>query len=132
MAAVIEQVQHFKDTKYATDSRGINEVAFEKILGFDRRAGFQIRVCTKAKDGKYEINTKILHLFLNMMYSLGGPKLLARAPRKEEDEDGDADDVEANTEGPSFRADRRVIRLLIARYWSDLIMNAYKKAHKDN
>ena len=93
------------------------------------------------------INDKVLQIWLDRMQSLGGPKLLDRAApvkRKkssddsssdDEKEDGDADDgLKTNKDeddapdpndpsaGPSFRADRRIIRLLIARYWADQMM----------
>ena len=115
----------------------------EKILSFDRRAGFVIPIATKNKvkstsdNAVYEIKREVLSTFLDMLYSLSGPKLLARGPKstKDGDEDnGDADDPEMDIEkssGPSFRSDRRVIRLIIARYWADMIIKSYKKA-KEN
>lgn len=92
------------------------------------------------------INDKVLQIWLDRMQSLGGPKLLDRAApvkRKkngddsssDEEDDGDADDGLKTSRdeddapdpndpsaGPSFRADRRIIRLLIARYWADQMM----------
>lgn len=140
MAAVVEQVQNFKATKYDIDSRGIYEIGFEKILSFDRRAGFVIPIATKNKvkstsdNTVYEIKREVLSTFLDMMYSLGGPKLLARGPKstnnEDEEDNGDVDGPEIDpekTSGPSFRSDRRVIRLLIARYWADMIIKSYKK-----
>jgi len=150
LCSVMEQVQHFKDTKYDTDGRGIEEIAFENNLKYDRRMGFTIPLLPEKKKKKNNnngsvvvLNLDILCMFLDMMYSLGGPKLLARGPKSttttivdvvdNDDDHGDADDPEVGAEevsSPSFRADRRIIRLLIARYWADLIMNAYKKAHE--
>lgn len=67
--------------------------------------------------------------------TLGGPKLLDRNPKSsnEEEEEGGADDADGTTAasspsgpgGPSFRADRRVVRLLIARHWADVLQRTY-------
>ena len=98
------------------------------------------------------INDKVLQIWLDRMQSLGGPKLLDRAAPirrhddsssddddEEEDDGGDADDgLKTNKDedndapdpndpsaGPSFRSDRRIIRLLIARYWADQMMKKF-------
>jgi hypothetical protein len=73
--------------------------------------------------------------------ALGGPKLLERNTKKQasivDDEDNDsveggADDGDnkgdptyAST--PSFRSDRRIVRLLIARCFADTLQEAYLK-----
>lgn len=76
-----------------------------------------------------------------MMKSLAGPKLLQRGPSTskknddddDEDDEGGADDAIAASstgkDGPCFRSDRRIARLIIARYWADNLMNLYKKQH---
>lgn len=128
LCAVIEQVAHFKDTKYPVDARGDTEVAFEQNLVFDRRGGFTMRISDK--DGNYKEN--VLQIWFDRMKSLGGPKLLGRAKKTsdtDDDEEGGADDAAQDDDGgagPSFRSDRRIIRLLIARYWADSLMQKYK------
>lgn len=65
-----------------------------------------------------------------MVVNLGGQKLLARRPKtstkegheKNEDENSETDD---DTTYPSFRADRRVIRLLIARHWVNQLISSF-------
>jgi len=115
LCSVIEQVANFDKTKYETDGRGNEEVAFEKLLKFHKQAGFIF-------------DHQSHEVFVNTMLRLGGPKLLDRGPSSSQKEEGGADDpfedVHMN-QGPSFRSDRRIIRLLIARYWADQIIAKY-------
>jgi hypothetical protein len=147
MCTVVEQVANFGVTKYETDSRGKEEIMFEQMLKYNRRGGFILDVTnvTKKKNGdnmegggngnQVEINIENLRMFISVMRSLGGPKLLHRRPRSlniEHAETGEADesgneDTKAKG-GPSFRSDRRIIRLVIARYWADQIISKYKKS----
>jgi hypothetical protein len=135
LSACMEQVANFDLTKYNVDARGDDEseVQFEETLKFDRRGGFTMRVCNK--DGSR--NDETVRVLLKRIESLGGPKLLERAPKKtrddndsdEDDKDDDEEDnINAQQTGPSFRSDRRLIRLLIARYWADSLI---KKFHAD-
>jgi hypothetical protein len=125
LCAVAEQVAHFELTKYPTDARGTTECEFESMLIFDRRGGFTLPL--RQKDGSR--NEEALGMWFRQMLLLGGPKLLERAASNSrangDDEDNDDD---ADTGGPSapiasaassFQSDRRLIRLLIARYWAD-------------
>ena len=95
------------------------------------------------------MNKDALDMLVTMVESLGGPKLLHRAPKKQKpkaddggDEGDDSDDDEGGADdadeapvpgqtGPSFRSDRRIIRLLIARYWADQIIQKYKALKKE-
>jgi len=145
LCTVTEQVANFKGTELPWDGRGDAELAFEQALVFDRRGGFMLRV--KQTDGT--VDTSVLQIWLDRMKSLGGPKLLERAPPKhnpkpkvdsdDEEDEGDIDeglkklstgdneeeDVDEPSSGPSFRADRRIIRLMIARYWADQMMKKF-------
>jgi hypothetical protein len=127
LTAVVEQVAHFDATKYPPDARGTEEIEFEKLVSWDRRGGFTMKVC----NAKGELVPDVLQSWLNRMESLGGPKLLDRGVSKsqtdDEDEGGadDAQEREAGKSGPSFRADRRIVRLLIARYWADALIKKY-------
>ena len=127
LSAVTEQVAHFQDTKYPTDGRGISEIAFEQALCYDRRGGFMLRIVDKVGT----LQEDMLKIWLNRMASLGGPVLLERTPRKCADDVG-ADDAEEQIENaakPSFRMDRRIVRLLIARYWATALMEKYSSTH---
>ena len=76
----------------------------------------------------------VLRMFFDRMETLGGPSLLARAPKKvkstydseNEDQSFEENDTNSNN-GPSFRLDRRVIRLIIARYWATQLIQKFNK-----
>jgi len=135
LCAVMEQVVNFKATGYETDGRSPEEIAFEKNLAFNRRGGFTIPITEMDASKKLLINEDGFRMFFDMMVSLGGPKLLARGPKStmDGDDDGGADDPDdlKSSSGPSFRADRRIVRLLIARYWADLIISRFYVSEKD-
>eukprot|EP00591_Stephanopyxis_turris_P004187 CAMPEP_0195514940 /NCGR_PEP_ID=MMETSP0794_2-20130614/6173_1 /TAXON_ID=515487 /ORGANISM="Stephanopyxis turris, Strain CCMP 815" /LENGTH=281 /DNA_ID=CAMNT_0040643299 /DNA_START=158 /DNA_END=1003 /DNA_ORIENTATION=- len=126
LCAVAEQVANFKVTKFGIDARGVAEIAFEELLAYDRRGGFILPI----NEGNMELCATT---FMDMMVSLSGPKLLARAPKVvdgPDHEEGDADGPDNGREqlgekGPSFRSDRRMVRLLIARYWANRIIDKY-------
>ena len=61
------------------------------------------------------------------MKSLGGPKLLEKGKSSSDREDEEEDPDVAVTVLSSFQSDRRVVRLLIARYWADLLMKKYNE-----
>lgn len=131
LCAVTEQVAHFEVTKYPVDGRGEAEISFEDILGFDRRGGFTLKEDTEDTRRKWLIRHK----------TLGGPKLLERNAKKitnnnkdSDDEEEEDDDHDKEEEGggttssvPSFRSDRRIVRLLIARFFADTLQQAYLK-----
>lgn len=144
--AVTEQIANFGVTKYETDGRGEEEVEFEQHLAFDRRAGFVFPmtkkiVTTKDDTGdtivSWELNTDIVGMFVNAMDGwLGGVKLLQRGPStvrhtqaSHDEDDAAEEEVDAN-EGPSFRSDRRIVRLMIARYWADQIVSKWNAVQK--
>ena len=155
--SVLDQVANFKVTGYGVDARrrGGNEddgseEEFERMLKFERNAGFCLDVVVPTTssndrgndrvDGmvecEWKVDDDVLLKFLRRMASLAGPTLLARAARNDgggggSDRDGseggeiEKDDA-ANT--TSFRSDRRVIRLMIARYWADRLIEKYDEA----
>lgn len=141
LCAVVEQVAHFEMTGYPTDGRGEAETNFEAHLSFGRRGGFgldfgltQLKTTTNTSPGQQEqeLDPEMVQMWFRRHQSLGGPKLLDRNPKISEE--GGADDVNADETtaapssgagGPSFRADRRVIRVLIARHWADVLQRTY-------
>lgn len=132
LCAVTEQVANFHETKYGTDAFTDEEADFEDMLYCDQKTGFMLIM-------QEEIKEDVVEAFLHYMVKLGGPKLLARAPPPRRDADcssssfheGGDEDAAAATEsssnqaGPSFRSDRRIIRLLIGRFWADRIISQY-------
>jgi hypothetical protein len=136
ICTVVEQVANFPLTKLPTDGRGASEIAFEEALLWDRRGGFTLDIKNK-EDGS--LNEEVLQIWLERMKTLGGPKLLERAPRVRSDSDSedeagdvddglkkqDEDDQPSTSTGPSFQPDRRIIRLMIARYWADIFQKKF-------
>lgn len=131
LCAVTEQVANFPLTGYPTDGRGSAEVGFEEILTFDRRGGFTLKNIDSDE-------TK--QIWLDRQKALGGPKLLERNAKKstsESDDESAEGEEEATTPSespatPSFRSDRRILRLLIARHFADVLERAYLKDTKPN
>ena len=126
LCAVTDQVAHFRVTNYPVDGRGTAEIDFEDILVYDRRGGFTLRDASEETRDKWLVRHK----------TLGGPKLLERNARKIVDSDDENSDNEeekeeeisgTNPNVPSFRSDRRIIRLLIARAFADTIQEAFLK-----
>lgn len=134
MCAVVEQVANFKLTKYETDARGAHEIEFEKALRYDRFGGFTMDVVQECDNGETQMNQETLSILLTTIQNLGGEKLLHRGPSSQlqgddNEENGGADDAvkEKVHATQSFRSDRRIARLIIARFWADQIMAKLKK-----
>jgi hypothetical protein len=134
--SVCQQVAHFAVTKYPPDARGIIEAEFEKILTFDNRGGFILPL--RQKNNPESFNEEVLETWFSQMQALGGPKLLERGPSTRTEEDNENDGEEGDVDGPaaaaaaasgisSFQSDRRLIRLLIARYWAEVFQKRYIK-----
>lgn len=123
LCAVAEQVAFFDLTGYKVDGRGDEEVGFEKILKFDKRGGFTVDFYNN--DG--ELDEKVFDAWIRRMKSLGGPKLLERGPSSSTTtttNEGDVDGPQpAST--TSFQSDRRIVRLMIAKYWANLLQKKY-------
>jgi len=124
LCAVLEQVANFKITGYGTDGRGNAEIGFEECLKFDRRGGFTLsNVDSEESKSKWLLRHS----------TLGGPKLLERNMKcddGEEEDDNDDHDKKNTSDIPSFRSDRRLCRLLIARHFADVLQSAYLKEQK--
>mmetsp|Transcript_18088 Transcript_18088/g.44996 ORF Transcript_18088/g.44996 Transcript_18088/m.44996 type:complete len:272 (+) Transcript_18088:53-868(+) len=122
LCAVTEQVAHFRVTNYPVDGRGDAEINFENVLVFDRRGGFTLRDASEETREKWLVRHQ----------TLGGPKLLERNARKDDEDSDEEEEKEEEISGmnpdvPSFRSDRRIIRLLIARAFADTIQEAFLK-----
>lgn len=90
---------------------------------------------TKNEEEGLVVDEDVLRIFVRVIKSLRGPKLLQRGPSTS-NKDTENDDVEEEREekkdkgGPSFRSDRRIIRLTIAKYWTDQIISKYRATRK--
>lgn len=124
-----------------------SEELFEKLLNYNGNGiGFNLEVARNIiredSEEEWNVNEEVLTTFLKRMASLAGPTLLARAQKVTRDEDdeksnndsiddeNEKDDEQSGTSGnnkkPSFRSDRRVARLMIARCWADRLIEKYK------
>jgi hypothetical protein len=140
LCAVTEQVAHFALTQYPPDARGNVEEEFENVLTFDRRGGFTLPL--RQQNDAESINEEVLQTWFNQMQALGGPKLLERGPSTRTEDDNENDGEEGDVDGPaaaalggsssSFQSDRRLIRLLIARYWADVFQKRYVADQEEN
>ena len=131
LCAVTEQVANFRATGYSVDGIGTHEVEFEQALVFDKRGGFTLKIVDKDKS---TVHQETLQILLHRIQSLGGPKLLDRGVSKQQkqDEGGGTDDLqEKSVSKPSFRSDRRIVRLLVARYWADAFREKYLKCKQE-
>ncbi|GAX16595.1 hypothetical protein FisN_7Lh327 [Fistulifera solaris] len=132
LCAVVEQVAFFDMTGYPDDGRGSDEIDFEKSLAFMRQGGFTIQ--NIVSDGI--ISKEVLQIWLNRMKSLGGPKLLQRFSKtSKESQDDNHDQGEVDEGGKvlgkasaGFASDRRVIRLIIVRFWADSLQKKFLHA----
>jgi hypothetical protein len=136
LCAVTEQVANFQLTNYETDAVTEEEADFEDMLYFNPADGFMLVM-------QEDIKVDVVEAFLQYMIKLGGPKLLFTRASSHPDpsndsnskiptEDGDGDAAETYSEGPSFRSDRRIVRLLIGRYFADRIIDQYTESLKKN
>ena len=143
---VSEQVVNSKVTGYGIDARHSpgddnSEEIFEKELKYKKVGpGFCLDITTQDANGDDMVNDEVLNIFLHRMVNLAGPTLLNRAPKtshQNDDEGSDSDkdgsdgaEEEDEPNIPSFRSDRRVIRLFIARYWADRLIEKYNQKRK--
>lgn len=150
--SVVEQLANFDLTGYGVDAPPCCDDAeelFETVLKYNSRGpGFHLDVAANIieedSEEEWKVNDEVLNIFLKRMLSLAGPTLLARAPKSvadndEDDEEGggknnsSGDETEKDNEQsdtsnskPSFRSDRRVARLMIARCWTDRLIEKYR------
>ncbi|GMI48030.1 hypothetical protein TrCOL_g4805 [Triparma columacea] len=147
--AVVEQVANFPVTGYSNDGRGEEELDFEEALTYNKRCGFTLN---------FEEHLDATGAFASFLKRFGGPKLMPRSSKskgaaaamvseeKEDDKESAGDEKEDDNEeeeeeeeekevvgqrGQSFRADRRLARLIIGRYWFDRLLQSYKKELKN-
>jgi hypothetical protein len=130
LSAVVEQVAGFVHTAYPPDGRGTVELDFEALLLYDRRGGFTLPLVTE----EGVLSEDKVQVWLHRMASLGGPVLLERGPsstrhhKEEADDDPDGPVLQRSGAKPSFASDRRIIRLIIARFFADVLMEKFLKS----
>lgn len=120
--AVAEQLEHFDATGLGIDAPNDasascrSEADFENDIQFDQKRGFCIDVATirGGDDDDYTINNLVLEHFLRRMVTLAGPTLLTYSNKNNN-----------SSSEPSFHSDRRMIRLIIVKYWAEKIIERY-------
>jgi hypothetical protein len=113
----LEQVAFFALTEYSVDAKSPAELDFEQtLLHYDKRGGFVLTLLQRDDDDAGP-SLDMVDLWLSRMGSLGGPKLLDRGPSSVVDDQ--------KWKVPSFQSDRRLIRLIIARYFADVLIDKY-------
>jgi hypothetical protein len=132
LPAILEQMEHFHLTGYSLDSRGKEEIEFETVLQINESQFFLSMtgetsitpdIDSYSKGTKELIlDTSNLEIVLRMMARLGGPTLLDKM-----DDSSSTRLHHRRDPYPSFRYDRRIIRLVIARYWADGIIERWIK-----
>lgn len=127
LCQVVEQIVNFQKTGYPLDSNGEVEAGFENILSYNRRGGFFLPIV--GEDG--DPDQKNLERWFDRMKTLGGPSLLERAKSTHTDDGSEEGEIEDNRKvsawAPGFRSDRRLVRLVIARWFADLWQQNFLK-----
>ena len=127
----MEQVAGFKLTEYPPDGKGSMELDFEqKVLLYDRRGGFILNLVSEQSSS---LNKDVLEMWIRRLETLGGSVLLERKSSSTSPEgnsnnvnDDDPDGPTAvSSAKPSFASDRRIIRLIIARIFADMLQKKY-------
>lgn len=159
LCAVVEQVAAFRLTEYPPDGRGSDEVEFERELTYDRRGGFTLPLLQEDGNAinPTVLNVWLRHME-NTVGSPGTQLLLRKEPaptaipksRRKNDSDGGSDEEDGDDnddrggdnddpDGPgqketaattSFASDRRIVRLLIARTWAELLQSKFEEQER--
>lgn len=111
---MLEQVKRFRETDLPCDGPTACERAFEKALE-TKKGAFVIK----------DPNNFETAAFMDMVLQLGGASLLPKRSKP-----GDAGGCQAS-ETLSFKSDRRLIRLVIARYFLDRAICRFLKASNE-
>lgn len=120
LVALLEQVRHFQETGYAHDGAIEPEVAFERALTVKRGALGLTPEYLQSATG-----------FRELLGFIGGPKLLLPHSKRRTEESTSASAsiiTSSKTATSCFRGDRRLIRLVVARYLVDRAIRQFEKA----
>ena len=136
LCSVVEQVQNFEATGYRADGATDGEIVLEGVLLKKKGAWTVDRDYYETKEG--------CEFFFAMMRQLGGDHLMPKRPQelREESEqakamaenqgsDDDADTNEQSQTTQTFRGDRRLVRLLIFRYFADQAWRKFQRYRQE-
>jgi len=131
MCSVMTQVENFPATKYSSDGGTDCEIYLETSLRAQRGAW--------TVSEEYFSTDKGCDMFFGMLMQLGGDHLLpkrslemremsakAKVQAAEKDEDNE-ERKNSSEDGQSFRGDRRLVRLLIFRYFADMAWSKFTR-----
>ena len=121
--AIEEQVQKFEMTGYKADGATEPEIALEKYMIFKRGAW-----CMKED---YYSTDEGCDMFFGMLMQLGGDHLMPKRSYDLRDESEaakkKAEDGGNENLGPTFRSDRRLVRLVIFRYFANIAWRKFQR-----
>lgn len=110
-------MRRFPQTGYAADGATEAEAAFERAL--------------QLKQGAFVLASEFFldgGGFLDLVRFVGGPKLLLPQPKRTSSSDNGIGSTEASGSSSSrFRGDRRLVRVVIARYLVDRAVRQFEK-----
>jgi len=142
LCSVLEQVEKFDVTGYKADGATDCEIFYEESLKVYRGAW--------TVDEDFYTTEEGLDSFFGMFLQLGGDHLVPKRPKEirqvaakakakaegidddeEDDDDGENGNQSNGSESQSFRGDRRLVRLVIFRYFADQAWKKFERAMKD-
>jgi hypothetical protein len=121
LSAVLQQVVNYADTGYSNDGATVAEVTFEECV-YSERGAIVIETDFYETDEGIEV-------LIERCRELGGAHLLPKRDDERRTAAEHADAAEESKESQSFRADRRLIRVSICRYYADV---AWRKFQRTN
>jgi len=124
LCAIVEQVQKFDATGYKADGATDCEIYLEEHLVF-KRGAWVIKE-------EYYSTDEGCDMFFGMLMQLGGDHLMPKRPKELREESEEArkaaeDAAGRSNMGPTFRGDRRLVRLQIFRYFANIAWRKFER-----
>ncbi|KAG9415582.1 hypothetical protein AC1031_009027 [Aphanomyces cochlioides] len=117
LRAVTEQIKQFQQTGYV-DARSSAELQFERHLKFVKGAFTIATEWIESTKGE----------FLDCVQGLAGPRLFPSATRVVDNQEIDTKQAEQVVQ--SFRSDRRLVRLVLLRLFTDTLIRKFKRTQQ--
>lgn len=121
LSAVAQQVVNYVDTGYSDDGATLAEVTFEECIFLDKGAIVIEPDFYGTEEG--------VDILIDRFKELGGDHLLPKRDDERRNKAEHADAAEDSKDSQSFRADRRLIRVTIARYYADVAWRKFARAN---
>jgi hypothetical protein len=120
LSCVLQQVINYVDTGYSDDGATLAEVTFEECLFVERGAVVLEPDFFETEEG--------LEILFDRFRELGGTHLLPKRDDERRQKADHADAADESRDVQSFRADRRLLRVTIARYYADVAWRKFKRS----